>query len=459
MSTMTQNISSFLIRLMAAALIAVALTACSDTLSGDDGPQGVMSDVTVSITRSDSSVTPDENAEPNELINYYWVVFVNNSTGLIEKIIDRPGYDPNNPNPVQTESFTAKLPSGKYDIYAFANMGNATHILSSNYTDADGEPLNKSYKFEEGEPVPEGVDDAVYTEPIIGDNADVPMTGFIRNITVSAIESNNIAVEVVRLVAKLNFRFYSDASQEITIESVDVLSARTKYVPLFPTYKLLDNYDEKLMEIPADAQLGTLSHSWNNATVMPQTHTKANPLQKHFYVFESKAKEHPTGKYVLQFNVRDKDGKSHKLNALLYQLDHIYRNDLINIPVCITDWNIDLDIRFYPPIGGYPTVVIQSKGDEFYSTFGSSGLFAVKTKVTGYNNEVYGHSQYTCKVTDIYDPNKILTRMDTVPDSSGELVGEIGIGSSGTAVLTLKFQVAVDQLEHIFERKLHIINQ
>lgn len=99
---------------------------------------------------------------------------------------------------------------------------------------------------------------------------------------------------------------------------------------------------------------------------------------------------------------------------------------------------------------------MNSKGDEFHAEFGSSGLFVIKPKVTDYNGKQYGYKEYTCDVSIEEDPNGILAYIAEGLDNAAELVGEINIGKTGTAILNLEFRVKIDQLEHIFVRKLYI---
>lgn len=443
---------------IAAAIAIVAMVTFAACSKDEPGNQetvepGIPSPVTISIvTQIQDASTP-----ANELINDYWIVFVNNTTKKIVKIIERPSI---NNGAVQSETIKDKMPSGMYTIYAFANISKNLHQVCD-------------YEFKEGNILPDDFEDRFYKEPVTANGAVVPMTGFIKNVPISAIESNNIVVEVVRLVAKFNFRFYSDANQDITVEKIAINTARTLYIPLFPDYTKLDDHTAPI--IPEGAQSGWFEYPlkkydeeglviYNEEALVKANTPKAKAEERHFYVFESSAKEHPTGHYVLHFWVRDANGQSHRLEALLLDKennpeDHVYRNDLIDIPVRFTNWNVDLDMRFYPPIGGYPTVAKEIKGDEFYGYFGSSGLFVIKPKLTDYNGKVYGYTEYTCDVTVDADPNKILARLDNSLDNAAEIVGEINMGVTGRAILNLEFRVKEDQLEHIFVRKLYIIRE
>lgn len=301
---------------------------------------GIPSPVTISIvTQIQDASTP-----ANELINDYWIVFVNETTKKIVKIIERPS---TNKVAVQSETIKDKMPSGMYTIYAFANISENLHQVCD-------------YEFKEGNILPDDFEDRFYTEPVTANDAKVPMTGFIKNVPISAIESNNIVVGVVRMVAKFNFRFYSDADQDITVEKIAINPARTLFIPLFPDYTKLD--DHTAPKIPDGAQSGWFEYSLidkgEKAEVKAKT-PKNNAVERHFYVFESSSAEHETGQYVLHFWVRGKDNRTHRLEAILLSdkkvpgqvipEDHIYRNDLLDIPVLFTNWNVNLDIRFYPP--------------------------------------------------------------------------------------------------------------
>ena len=59
----------------------------------------------------------------------------------------------------------------------------------------------------------------------------------------------------------------------------------------------------------------------------------------------------------------------------------MYRNDWVRIPIVLTDWVLELDVTFYPPIGGYPAVKTEEKDNEFYARFGTGGYFAIVPRV------------------------------------------------------------------------------
>ena len=67
--------------------------------------------------------------------------------------------------------------------------------------------------------------------------------------------------------------------------------------------------------------------------------------------------------------------------AIANELQYINRNDHIIIPIEVTDWIIEVDVRFYPPIGGYPAVITEDKNREYYITFGTEGWFEIETRV------------------------------------------------------------------------------
>lgn len=459
---------------VAAAIAMVALLAACSIVQNDkdDVEEGIASTLSVTITKSYADATDD--TPSSELIQNWWIAFVNQSTGEIIEIVSRSQDNSQNesqdesnvrPDAVQWETFTTTLPSGTYTLYAFANIGletSDTGNISYSIATSDGE----SYIFTKGSLKPEGIDDAIYGKPLPAFGSIVPMTGKATDIVVRPLESNNIVVEVVRLFAKFNFKFRSDASEEIKVKSVKIIPASTQFVPLFPDYKKLD--DHTAPEILPGAVTEDYLYTFPTPVSVPGGTEASAAVAAPVYVFESTAKDyespegvtipgHATGHYVLQFDVEDSKFKTHQMNALLYELEHVYRNDMINIPVCLTDWKVDLDIRFYPPIGGYPTVVVHSDGDQFNASFGSSGLFVIKPIVSDLKNNELGYNSFTCEIVVESDPYNILASHTLSLNEASEIEGEINIGKTGTAVLNLNFQVNDDQLAHIFVRKLSII--
>lgn len=429
-------------------LLCTSLTFTSCT--GNEGPDRESNEssnlVTMSIASRATAGTHAADGD-NELINSWWMAFVAPDGTVVETLDRTEAYDPAGqklPNSaVERETFNVSLADGTYKVYAFANFTGSS-------------PSSNIWGIKKGEKMPD-LSSSTWATGIDNDS-NIPMTGF-TTFTAPSPESENLIVEVVRMFAKLEFQFSTtDANSSNTamklrgviktLKRIKVHNAATSAVKLLPDYTKLEGGAPSL---PADASNSDLEYTVD----MPLNSSNTSFWQ---YIFESTAAAHPTGHYVLDFEIETvKDGTSstETISALAYQLDHITRNDWIRIPVTFTDWTVRLDVRFYPPIGGYPAVVVDSKGHEFYAKFGSSGYFEIIPEVSDSNTgAVLNADKYTVAVT-LESGSELFSR--TPSWENGELVGELAEGKTGTAVIDLKITVKDDTLAQTFTRKLYII--
>ncbi len=423
------------------AIFAVISAGCSK----DDDNGIPVSPVEASV--SISSRAADPQALDTEKINTWWMAFVD-ARGTVVKIIDRSQASALDgtrlpSTPVETESFRTNLDSGVYTIYAFANMGN--------YTTA-----SEHFGFVVGQPAPESIDTERWSSTInIGDL--VPMTGVLRDVPLTDLASRNIIVEVVRLYAKVRFELgsHSTVVSSQVLQRATMSGASSTAVNLLPDYNILGTQTvrSKAPTLPEGVTSTDLVFVPDGGGVA--VGDPSNPLILEGYVLETRS-THPTGHYVLSFDFLRSDSQPDRTTALAYELDQITRNDLIVIPVTFTDWNIELDVRFYPPIGGYPAYLVEQRGDEFYATFGSSGSFAIVPQVRRLTDGTLV-APADCEVTlTVESGSEIFSRPPQV-DATCEIIGEIADNVTGTAVIKLEFKVKEDVIKHIFTRKLYII--
>ena len=408
----------------------LALAGCD----GEDSPSHSGAAPAHTVTMSIGSRAFVQTAD-NELINSWWMAFVAPDGTVVQTIDRSEAHDTQGQmlprTAVERETFNVSLPDGIYRVYAFANFTGSS-------------PSANIWGIKKGEKMPD-LDAASWATGIDNDS-NIPMTGF-NTITVPATESSTLVVEVVRMFAKLQFDFKStSSSQGKILKSIKVHNAQTSKIKLLPDYASLAGGAPSL---PTDATDSALEYTGLNISLDAETSFSR-------YIFESTAATHPTGHYVLEFDIENRDHPgTETLTALAYQLDHITRNDYIVIPVTFTDWSLRLDVHFYPPIGGYPAVIVDSKGDEFYARFGSSGLFEITPRVTaGDTGAAVPSDKYTVTISPESGSN-IFSRIPVC--ENGEIVGELAEGQTGTAVLNLDITVSDDALRQTFTRKLFII--
>ena len=140
----------------------------------------------------------------------------------------------------------------------------------------------------------------------------------------------------------------------------------------------------------------------------------------------------------------------------------IYRNDHVVIPIILSDYQVSLDVNFYPPIGGYPAVITEESDEGFYCKFGTEGDFEIYPKVEDtYNGYVLlygtGDPKFTYTIS-VSDPEDIFTTKPAVTPS-GEMLGCIG-NTPGKAYVDVKITVSrTGVTDQIYDRRIYIIRE
>lgn len=430
------------------------LTACAD--SDRDGFNG---DGTVNVRavigcRGGSAVRSSvyvDASSGNELINGWWIVMVNSSDGKIAKIIERESYKD---YPVERESFEFSIPLGTYDAYAFANIAKSAV-----------EALDGVGTLTEGEAMPD-INDVVcdITNNIPNGTPEnsvlIPMTGK-KTVTYNSYNSYDTEFEVIRMVGKLKFIFHNSSSKNITLRYLKFSPLNEGNVLLMPDYSTLtynNETDPVLLENGVTAS-DNLNVSLG-PTVIPAMTDNCDTVC--FYVRESLAKSNVTEHFQLTVGVK-REGRE---NEILYALSGrdftgINRNDYVVIPIRFTNYTVDIEPHFYPPIGGYPAE-FTAKEEEFYCTFRTQGDFQIAAKVYDIFYETYlNSSRYTVTLENppltgdasIFD---VAPHMDT---ATGEIIGRLGT-AEGTACVYLKVSVDVGNgLFQEYYRRIYIIRE
>lgn len=362
-----------------------------------------------------------DNTSPSELINFWWIAVVDKNEKVC-RIVERSA---DKTDAVQSDESYLNLTAGQYTIYAFANIDRNDF--------ADNIVLNQQ--------MPD-LSNVTWSKEIGAIGALVPMTG---KKTVKVTQNSSFEIEVVRLWAKLRFRFTSNASQPVTVSKISMLPALTEAVKLLPDYQSL-----KQSPVLPEGTVCKLLERPTNLTIS----SDGGSVDETFYLFESTAEAHPTGHYPLSFDL-DIGGTTRTVSALAYQLDYINRNDFITIPVLITDWKLQLDVRFYPPIGGYPAVIVDNKGDESYVRFGTSGFFEITPQVSDSYTGAAVAADNVSVALSVESGSEIFSQVPVW--LNGEIVGELAENTSGTAVVNLDVTVTNGSLKQTFTRKLYII--
>lgn len=432
--------------LMSLAVITFLLSACSgDVPSPGQSPvRSTFSIVAGDASRPDDTgnLAPSPDTE-NELIGSWWIVFANKSTRKVYSIVSRPS---GLVSAVEEESVEADLPADTYLVYAFAN------ITKEEFEE------NTGLRFETGAPLPEGIDSGIWRslKNAPGRDIPIPMSGF-REITVTGKVTEPFAIEVVRMLAKIEFCFMNESGSGITVKSVTFAPLNNGAVPLLPTFdpsmapSILEGCDTELVTVMAGNGTGGLA-------VPDGTQI---PVRDRFYVRESVAESHPTGHFHFSLLIeREGRGEEEELYALTDELLFINRNDYIQIPVLFADLSLEVEVRFYPPIGGYPAVELHGDKDEYYIEFGTSGGFSINPRFTdNTTGAAIAGKDVKVKVVSVSDPSQIFERAPSV-ETSGEITGVLSSAvGGGTAEVSLSMEVKSGEVKRVYYRKVYIIRK
>lgn len=427
-------------------LTAVFAASCAEDSTDNGNMDGRMVAVDMVIGTRATGI-PEAAQADVEKIHTWWVAFVDKS-GIVRRVESRPS---SLTSYVEEERVEMNVPTGKYTIYAFANISQ--------------EELKQEtdIEFIKGSAYPSTVATAEYTLAMPwASGKELPMTGK-QEVTVTGRTNEVFSIEVVRMLAKMEVKYSNESSKKITINSIKLSQSQTDKVPLLPNYTYLESgwdtdapctardylrkYNEPMAAAPVlDAYAGGTAKSYDDI----------------FYVRESQATYNPTGRYLMAVNITREGGHPEDLLfALTKDLRSIYRNDHVVIPVILSDYQVSLDVNFYPPIGGYPAVITEESQEGFYCKFGTEGDFEIYPKVEDtYNGYALlygtGDPKFTYSITSVSDPSNIFTTAPTVT-STGEILGELGTGT-GTAYVDVKITVSrTGASDQIYDRRIYII--
>lgn len=326
-----------------------------------------------------------------ELIKQYRVAFTDPTSGKIYAITDKVLG-----NTVESDYVDTQLRAGKYKVYGFANIDfakldalgvkkgetmpdltNTRFAVAQYFSTTFGEKLLPMETFKD--------------DFNSGTNVGIPMTGINgQEVTVTERINQTFGIEVRRLFAKLQF----DYSYRMPVGSPDlVLKSQSIKNLTFGTDVLLMNYEEERSTINRDAALPfkQLTHSYGTGvTLKANGDAGAKLFSQSFYVLESQG-DKDTNSFELDFDIEKADGTTPSEDKVRYSITQpdvitlIHRNDWIIIPVNIGEWDMNIDVYCYPPIGGYPEAhVDKSSETEFHVTFDSPGDIALYLKFHRY---------------------------------------------------------------------------
>lgn len=433
--------------LLAVVLLSYTVSSCDSSESGEDIVPTYV-DVSFSLSTKAPVSRADENPapRPEELIKSWWVVFVGKTDNIVHAIID--GNLETSVN--NTDVYTSRVPSGSYIVYAFANVSQndlkeQTGLEFSPLSAAPNVADSYWNKVDNGSNnLVNGWDKAKY----------VPMSGF-KEVTVT--KGTSFEIEVVRLLAKVEFEFKSQATELVEVKYVSLLHLMDGRVMLMPDYVKLFNEPKEPFCTPGDRSEFKYAFS-TPLTISPS----GNPQSDWFYVREAVADAHPTGHFIVHVGTKRNGREEVAMYAMAEELTYINRNDHIIFPITFTDYIIEPGALFYPPIGGYPAVAVDINDDECYIKFGTEGRFVINVQVRDAKTGALVIDPGKVKVElnrdkTIDDPAGILAQRPAPDAVTGEFSGQLNT-NTGTAIIPVKITVNVsDEISRIYDRTIYVI--
>lgn len=445
------------------------------------------------------------NGTPNEHINDWFMILVHagnhEKKGKIAKIVKRSDSGvitgSNSTNPVTREAFNLSLAPGKYHVFTFGNINYDTFqtALGKHVGHSGSEAYTLSYDQE----MPDIKDFAweEFHNQVISESVHIPLSSVDSDLEVDVQASMEIELE--RIMGKLQFYFANHTKSDwIRIKKFELMPIRTK------TYLLEHVKEGGLVATPPhdhDNEKETIvrnsSNDWTGWTIQKSSDgnifTKCPDLG--FYVNESVPEisdAYPLGHFKLRlelerivFNngVDEVVGGTEVRSSMLHNLTDIERNQWYMQPIMFTDWVLQPEIHYYPPIGGYPVVQIEenSKFEECYSTFkdvtkdspfqirlrlhdGDMKWYDITDKsVVNGKVEVGGSAREQPYFIRVTDPDGVLNHstlslnsgLITSPD--GQLTGHF-TGNAGRAIISVYANIEIAPgVHYTYERDLYVI--
>lgn len=373
------KIKTYIYPFAAAILSGMAVTSCVS-----DNPESPLpiGDGTVGITISAAPLgsstrgfnpgeLTEDQAQPNELIQNWLVLIVQGNT--IVKIIEgQPGgFIEGRPQSVWNDQIREELAPGTYSFIAFANMDNKElkeiyKEMTINWDELDNQTFNEALMYE-------GL---------------IPMSGYLKGVTVQNTINETFSIEVVRLLSKVQFAFKNESASTITINKIDFQPVYDDDIYLFPDYTAYESFGRPIPDttnplIPPRFPKNTNPKYLTKSLFLNLSIDNGKIDRSTTYIKESIAEgNHPTDHFHIGITLKRGDQTEEIATYALADdnLKFFYRNDYVLFPIVISDYRPMLNVYDYPPIGGYP-VQVENKGTEFYATFSSSGAFDIDARL------------------------------------------------------------------------------
>ncbi len=455
-------------------------SACSNEI-GDDIKRG-QSTVRIELQQNDPTAVAQNKTrasfggsyhDAGDDIHNAYVVMYNIKAGKVERIINVPA-DAGETEYKSKQVTTITTENGEYLFYNFANR---TDFVTTPATpNADTHEVTSlsldGLTFTVGSSLPEGLDTKVTTCNY--NNYKIPTKGIpMSDKNLFAIDKDQtITLMLYRMLAKMQFAFNNrSASSAFRIRGLKVGSITKDNTQI----KLLPPKNENNL-IKTD--FTGLQHDTTNVDVFTATADKPpviinsgesdNTSFNNLYINESEANTYGKS-FPLTITMDRSTDKGvtwvPDIRHALIQLTSIPRNNVAIVNINLTDFVLKLEASAYAPIGGYPAYVVE-QNDDFYAYFSGSGDFELRPTLYEYADrkhpESYINLNDKSRVKDysltVLDPQGIFSSQPAFDTTTGEIIGTLAEGRTGTATVRLNLQLVTGSVTQNYTRTIYIVS-
>lgn len=475
------------------------LSACSNDIDDSNGKFPISGPKNVTISLEAMSMNHGRSARADfdditplfgEKIYDAYVVIAKKkgSTETVEEIIHVP-YESEEGGYIRKRVTNINTDGGEYVFYNFANLPFKTQQSGDRVTQLDVLDKNKTYTLATLR-TNNAIDInritnttypcdfnglALYpTDPsdshdFYDESVGLPMS----NREEYTIDRNtSITLHLYRMMAKTRIYFKNMTGKDVRIHHISMgnvtanhTTENNQQIKLLPpknennmvitdlaensTREVITIYDDPCEIIGIDAE----GENIYQAETEKGIEIKANASQgmPDYYINESLSTNvNKSFPLTIEFSVTDGGKRVVRRRQALIGVEEVPRNSILLIPVNLTEYEMDLEAFFYPPIGGYPPFTLKKDHikEDFTATFSTGGDFVLSP--TFYLLQDKGSPE---KYIDLTDPNKIETYNINIlnapegfftPDGTpaknpvtGEILGTL-TGLAGTATIEVE---------------------
>lgn len=455
-------------------------SACSNEI-GDDIKRG-RSTVRIELQQNDPTAVAQNKTrasfggsyhDAGDDIHNAYVVMYNVKAGKVERIINVPA-DAGETEYKSKQVTTITTENGNYLFYNFANHDFVTTPATPNAATHEVTSLSLNglgLTFTVGSPLPEGLETKVTTCDY--NNYEIPKEGIPMSdkneFTID--KDQTITLMLYRMLAKMQFAFNNRSNSAFRIRGLKVGSITKGNTQI---YLLPPKNQNNLIK----TNFTGLQHDTTNVDVFTATadkppvvikpNTSNNTSFNNLYINESEASTNGQS-FPLTITMDRSTDKGQTweedIRHALIQLTSIPRNNVAIVNVNLTDFVLKLEASAYAPIGGYPAYVVK-QNDDFYAYFSGGGDFELRPTLYEYvdrdHPERYINLNDKSHVTNysltVLDPQGIFSSQPAFDTTTGEILGTLAEGRTGTATVRLNLQLVTGSVTQNYTRTIYIVS-